>query len=181
LKRILSLFFLAIFLFQVGGYYVVFWAMEHRAKSDLLVRLDADDYSNNEAIVLTIPLSLPYPVLDDGYDRVNGDFKHQGESYRLVKQKWENDTLFIVCVKDKASTKIAAAFSDFTKFSNDLPVSNKKALNFLTKLYKDFRSTEFRLLYKSRMMYERVYFADIAPSLTTTSFSVDSPPPELVM
>jgi hypothetical protein len=160
---------------------VVFWAMEHRAKSDLLVRLDADNYSSNEAVVLSIPLSLPYPIYQEDYQRVNGDFQYQGESYTLVKQKLENDTLFVVCIKDRESTKIAAAYADFTKFSHSIPVSNKKALNFLTKLYKDFKSTEFKMLYKSRLMYERTFFAEHATSLISTSFSIDSPPPELVM
>jgi hypothetical protein len=171
---------LFIFLFQVGGYYLVFWAMEHKNNSELLQRLDAEDYSSDEAIVVTVPLHLPYPVSSGEYQRVNGDFQRNGESYQLVKQKWENDTLFIVLIKDKENTKLSAAFSDFTKFSHNLPVSNKKALNFLTKLYKDFKSTEFRMLYKSRLMYERTYFAEATPEILAVTYAIDSPPPELV-
>jgi hypothetical protein len=172
---------LFVFLFQVGGYYLVFWTMELRAKSDLLTRLDAEDYSREEAVVLTIPLSLPYPIHQDNYERVNGDFQYNGESYKLVKQKLENDTLFIICIKDKEATKLAAAYSDFTKFSHNLPVNNKKAVNFIAKLYKDFKSTEFKMLYKSRLMYDRIYVAGVTPSTMTGSFAIDSPPPELVL
>ena len=35
-----------------------------------------------------------------GYERVNGEFEHNGEFFKLVKQKLENDTLNIVCIKD---------------------------------------------------------------------------------
>jgi hypothetical protein len=158
---------------------VVFWAMENRATSDLLQRLDAETYSNDDAIVLTVPLALPYPV-QGNYQRIDGDFEYKGESYRLVKQKLENDTLFIVCIKDKENARIAAAYSDFTKLTNNLPASNKKALSFLTKLHKDFKSTEFKILYKSRLMYERTYFAAADPQPIPASYSIDSPPPELL-
>lgn len=171
---------MCVFLFQVGGYYLVFWAMEHRHNTELLQRLDADDYSSNEAIVISVPLHLPYPVSSDGFQRVNGDLEKNGQSYKLVKQKWQNDTLFIVLIKDKVNTRLSAIFDDITKFSHNLPVSNKKALNFLTKLYKDFKSTEFRMLYKSRMMYERTYFAEASPKLLSTAHVADTPPPELV-
>jgi hypothetical protein len=153
--------------------------MESRATSDLLQRLDAETYSSEDAIVLTVPLALPYPV-QGNFQRIDGDFEYEGESYRLVKQKLENDTLFIVCIKDKENTRIAAAYSDFTKLTHNLPVSNKKALTFLTKLYKDFKSTEFKILYRSRLMYERTYFAESVPQTIAASYSVDSPPPELL-
>jgi hypothetical protein len=180
LKRILSIFFLFIFLFQVGGYYIVFWTVAHNAKHDLLRRLDAGAYSSDEAIVLTIPLSLPYPVGEADYERVNGDFQHNGESYKLIKQKLENDTLFVVCIKDHESTKIQAAYADFTKFAHNVPVDNKKAIDFLTKLYKDFRSTEFRILYKSRLLYERTYLAESSRSIQKGVHPIDSPPPDML-
>ncbi len=168
------------FLFQVGGYYVVFWAMESHATNKLLSRLDADTYSSDDAIVLSIPMSMPYSFTATEYERVNGNFRYQGESYQLLKQKVENDMLFVVCVKDRENTRITEAFIDFTKFSHNLPVSNKKAMSFLTKVYKDFNSTEFRVLYRSRLMYERVYIAESTPRTSDGSFSIDSPPPELI-
>ena len=152
--------------------------MQNHVTTGLLKRLDAGNYSKGETFVLTFPLSLPYPVGEYDYKRVNGEFEFRGESYRLVKQKVENDTVFIVCLRDSESTKIAAAFNDFTKLSHNLPATNKKALNFLAKLYKDFKSTEFRMLYQSRMMYERVYIAFESFDPGSRDLPVDSPPPE---
>ena len=180
LKRIVSIFFLCVFLFQVGGYYLVFWAMEHTHNAQLLQRLDANDYSSQDAIVISVPLNLPYPVSSDGFKRINGEFEKDGQSYKLVKQKWQNDTLFIVLLKDKENTRLSAVFNDFTKLSHSLPVSSKKAMTFLTKLHKDFKSTEFRMLYKSRLMYERTYFAEASPKLLSIAPATDTPPPELV-
>ena len=75
LKRLASIFFLLIFLFNTGGYYLVYWGIKQRAKENLLERLNASSYSKEESIVLTIPFSLPYQVSEGSYERVHGDFE----------------------------------------------------------------------------------------------------------
>lgn len=157
---------------------MVFWGLENQARKDLLQRLDADDYSKKDLMVLTIPMSLPYPMIGNSYERVNGEFMHNGKSYRLVKQKIENDTVFIVCILDRKASKIANALSDYTKVANDVPVDSKQALNILSKIYKEYNTSEFTLMYKSRILFERTYYAMNPEFLAGPSFHVDSPPPE---
>jgi hypothetical protein len=178
LKRILSIFFLCVFLFQVGGYYIVFWGMERQAQATLLGRLDAGDYSEEELVVLTIPLALPYPIHAEGFQRLDGEFQYGGESYKLVKQKLENDTLFVVCIRDRESSRINDALTELTKFAHNLPVSNKKALSVLAKLHKDFRSTEYDVLFSRYDLFERTYYAAEDSRITTNTLTVESPPPE---
>jgi len=178
LKRFLSIVFLVLFLFNLGGYYIVFWGMENQARKDLLQRLDASDYSEKDLMVLTIPMSLPYPMIQNTYERVNGEFIHGGKTYKLVKQKIENDTVFIVCIHDKKASKIASALSDYSKIANDVPTDSQQALNLLAKLYKDYNTSEFTLMYKSRFLFERTYYATNTPSIVDQSVRVDSPPPE---
>lgn len=153
--------------------------MKAKAKKDLLTRLDANDYTTDETLVLSVPLSMPYPIYSAGYERVEGDFEQHGRAYKLVKQKIENDTLFIVCIRDDQSTKIINAFQDFSRVANNLPVASKEALNFLAKLYKDFNTSEFVFHYKSRYLFEQTYYAVSTPSLDDIAFIVDSPPPEM--
>ncbi len=166
-----------VFLFNVGGYYLVFWGMGVQAKKELLTRLDADRYSSSDAIVLTLPLSMPYPVHTGDYKRVDGDFTYEGQHYRLVKQKVENDTLFIVCVRDYESTKLANALNEYTKAANNLPAGTKQALSFLGQLYKGFNTTEFSIYCESRIIFEQTLYASVCPSLLTRAELVESPPP----
>lgn len=154
--------------------------MQTQAKKDLLERLDANQYSREEVVVLTIPLSLPYPIQNNGYERVNGDFEYQGEYYKLVKQKLENDTLFLVCIKDVEAKKIEVAMTDYSKLANNVPAGSKQALNFLGKLYKDFNTSEFVKLYKSRALYRTVFYAKTDLNLPVNVYPVDSPPPRQV-
>jgi hypothetical protein len=50
------------------------------------------DIRKDETILLKIPVAVPYQIDSEGYERVDGEFEHQGEFYRLVKQKYQNDT-----------------------------------------------------------------------------------------
>jgi hypothetical protein len=180
LKKLASYFFLLVFLFNVGGYYLVFWGMQKQAKNQLLHRLDANNYSNNEVVVLTIPITLPYPIYQNGYERVDGEFEYKGEYFKLVKQKLENDTLFLVCIKDVQAKKLQVVMSDFSKLSNNVPTGSKQAFNFLSKIYKDFTRAEFIQLYKSRALPEQVYYAGANCQVIDHNYTIDSPPPELL-
>ena len=138
LKRLFTILLLAIFLFNVGGYYAIFWGLRYQAKQDLVSRLDSDSYANDETILIRIPMTLPYPM-PVGYERVNGEFEHNGEFFKLVKQKLENDTLNIVCIRDHKEKQLFGAFKDFIKLSNDLPTTDSQhAILLLSKLLKDY-------------------------------------------
>jgi hypothetical protein len=181
LKRLTAIFFLLIFLFNTGGYYLAFWAIKQNAKENLLERLNASQYNDAESIVLTIPFSLPYPVSDGSYERVHGDFEFAGEYYKLVKQKLVNDTLFIVCVKDKEAKLIEDTLSDYSKLANNLPVGKKQAFNFLSKLFKDFHSeTKNTFSVSSSVALNKVVIQN-SPSVIQPSHSIDTPPPQGVM
>jgi hypothetical protein len=163
----------------VGGYYLVFWGMEQQAKQNLLGRLEANSYSENELVVLTIPLSLPYPVTGNEYENVEGEFVHEGQYYKLVKQKFENDTLFIVCIQDNATSKLSKGLADYSKVANNLPVGSKQAMNFLAKLYKEYKTSEFRYFYVSRFLYEQNFVATQSDKIIERTSPVESPPPEM--
>lgn len=142
MKKLVASLFLFVFLFNVGGYYIVFWGLHHQAHKALLERLDNDQYSAEETITIKIPLTLPYPIYKNGFQRVNGDFKYNGEFYKLVKQNLAGDTLHVVCIKDEKAKTLENAWVDYAKLSNDIPASEKQPLNILSKLLKDFTANK---------------------------------------
>ena len=178
LRRLVSILFLIIFLFNLGGYYLVFWGMEVQAKRDLLVRLETESYSSDELVVLTIPVSLPYATNDADYESVAGEFMHNGQYYKLVKQKYENDNLYIVCIKDESTSSISRQLTDYTKVANNLPMGSKQSLNFLAKIYKDYEPNDFDYAYLSKYVFEQSFFALADSDVIEKSSAVDSPPPE---
>lgn len=163
----------------MGGYNVVFWALKSRAKKDLLHRLDADAYSSSEVVVLTMPLSLPYPIHNPGYERADGEVEYRGEFYHLVKQKVENDTLFIVCVKDSEQKRIQQTMNEYTNLTNNIPADAQKTIDLLGKLFKDFTSPFSTGPAKLLVLKYDIVFDFVSSNVDERALSVESPPPRL--
>ena len=178
-KRSVAIFFLVIFLFNLRGYYLVFWGLRSKAKTDLLHRLDADAFSSEEVVVLTLPVSLPYPIHEARYERADGEVEYNGEFYRLVKQKIEKDTLFMVCIKDRQQKKLQRAMNDYVSLANSLPASAKHTMDLLAKIFKDFtRSSDILLSLRGGWSTD-ILFSVKDFSLLQQVYPIDSPPPKL--
>lgn len=167
-----------IFLFNIGGYYLVFWALRYQTTLEVTSRLDEEDYSNDETIELKIPLSIPYLFHPRGFERVHGKFEHKGEFYQLVKQKLQNDTLYVICYKDHQTKNLMNTMTDYVSLSNDLPGTAKKAMNFLGKLLKDFESGPDVALVGSNTWCLDLTFSFLHEEVLFTSISFAGPPPK---
>jgi hypothetical protein len=133
---------LIVFLFNVGGYYVFFSILKLQTEKELTNRLDTDEYGADEIVLLKIPVTLPYPIQTQGFERVDGSFQHEGQFYKLVKHKLQNDTLYIVCIRDHATRELVQTMDDYVELTQSFPATNQKTWNFLSKLIKDFYSAE---------------------------------------
>jgi hypothetical protein len=140
LKKAVSIVLLLVFLFNVGGYYFIFRGLIRTSDHALIQRLDKGLYAPEETIELKIPVTLPYPIQEQGFKRVNGKFEHKGEFYKLVKHKFENDTLYIVCIRDGQQKRIVKTMTDYVKLANELPSSSENTMNFVGKFLKDYES-----------------------------------------
>ena len=163
----------------MGGYYLVFWGLKSQANQELLHRLDAEQYSSQDLVVITIPVSLPYPIQQNGYERVNGEFQYNGEFYNLVKQRLENDTLFLVCIKDHDEGSLADALSEYTSMANNLPSNAKHTLELFGKLFKDYTPTtliaEATSIGWCRQLVRQEHFVP----LPDISYQIQTPPPQV--
>ena len=94
-------------------------------------RINASKYKDDELLQVQIPLHMPY-VINSDFERVDGQIEYKGIQYNYVKRKVNNDTLYLLCLPNKAKTELAKAKSNFTKAVNDIP-SNKKDAGSLVK------------------------------------------------
>jgi hypothetical protein len=180
LKKAFSITLLALFIFQFIGYYFVYMGLRYQAKSEMVTRLDSRDYSTDETITLKIPFALPYWMDSKNYERVNGEFEYQGDFYKLVEQKLEKDTLYVVCIKDASEKRLFNAMSDYVKLSNDLPSSSQQALKLLGSLMKDFVKSVQIEMTLSQGWSQECSFAEPFFNLITLASPVSSPPPEFI-
>jgi hypothetical protein len=138
MKRVVTILLLCLFLFNVGGYNLVFWALRKHANVELTARLDNNAFETDETIELKIPITLPYASNPTGFERTRGKFEYGGNFYQLVKQKLEKDTLYVVCIPDHQEKQLVKTMHAYAELANELPAGAKKALTFIGKILKEF-------------------------------------------
>jgi hypothetical protein len=176
MKRLLALLFLFVFFFNVGGYYVMYWGLRQQANAELRTQLDAGLYTENQTVTIKVPITIPYQT-DHDFERVDGEFEHKGEFYKLVKQQIKSDTLYVVCIKDQREKQLVGELINYTKLANDLP-STSQTLKLFGNLLKDYSPHSGTELTTDTLGYSS--FIDFADHLTHLVFSysaITSPPP----
>src|SRR6185312_15247852 len=97
LKRLFSLALILIVLLNTMGYYVIFISLQYKHDAAIIKKLDTNHYDAFQTVTLKLPMSVPYRINEESFTRVDGVIEHKGEHYRLVKQKYTNDTLTVIC------------------------------------------------------------------------------------
>lgn len=175
MKRVLAILLIVVHLMNTIGNYGVaakLAALHEAAVSD---QLDADQYAGSNAITLRIPFSLPYST--DTYERAVGKIEYEGEAYHMVKHKFHNDTLFIVCLKDSKLTKINGTLKDLAAAMGDSPDTKHSNKSSLVMLVKDFEDCASFCLNHSLFQLRSVHFPEYSFSAIINSESpLDQPP-----
>lgn len=157
----------------------MFYGLRFRADQQLNARLDGSSYLVNETIELKIPVTLPYPIHEKGFQRTEGRFEHHGEFFKLVKHKLQDDTLYVVCIRDQKTKHLVNTMTNYLELTQAIPASGHKALNLLSKLLKDYYSTtDIIIIHQNRFSMTLLFHAasEFFPSL---DMPVQSPPPEI--
>lgn len=145
MKTAISIFLAVLILFNIIGFYGFLVGVSFKAEQDISRRLDADQYEKEETITLKVPISIPYYSGNDEFERVQGEIEHEGEFYRLVKQRIVRDTLFIVCIKDQKSKHLRQALYDYVKTFTDKPLHKTSKSKSQLSFAKDYLPVVFAL------------------------------------
>jgi len=162
------------------GYYGVFVGLKYKNDKDMILRLDAENYSESEEITIKVPISIPYAADSKSFERVNGKFEFKGELYRLVKQRLSQDTLYVVCVKDNKDKLIDEAITSFVKTFTDKPVDNHSNSKITVSFIKDYIPQTFSLLSQSCGWESDVVQHDAFKILQSSFYPSIIHPPERV-
>ncbi len=185
MKRLASIVFLFLFLFNVGGYYFVFVGLQYQASVKFSQKLDNDQINPEDTYLFKVPLTLPYQITDNGFEDATGLVEYRGTFYRLIKQRYANDTLHIICVRDQAQKHIADQFTRYAKLSNDIQVSHEsgnpmgKVQHLWSNMSKDFNSNQLLEILSPDFGYLKPWYASTFESLLNRADAVPTPPPEL--
>ncbi|HEX6224910.1 MAG TPA: hypothetical protein VFZ52_10895 [Chryseolinea sp.] len=178
MKKVVSISLIFLLLFNALGFYGLLEGLRYKTTIDLVKRLDNHRYTEDETILLKIPVAVPYKMDSEDYERVDGEFEHNGEFYRLVKQKYQNDTLFMVCIKDHASKRIERALTDYVKTFTDKPVDRQHTGKNFTSFIKDFLPTSIKISTTSKGWNYTVASAFVEHYFYDRPLKVFTPPPQ---
>lgn len=124
LKKIATILLLALVLFNLVGYKLVFYYMQQQADRQLETSLDNGSYNEADLITIKIPLSNPYQLNHPEFERVDGEINVKGIIYKYVKRKICDGQLVLLCLPDKNKMRLQEAKNDFFKVTNDLAQHN---------------------------------------------------------
>jgi hypothetical protein len=179
LKKLTAIFFALLVLFNALGFYGLLVGLQYKTRLDMVQRLDNEQYKATETVTFRFPLALPYHIDKKVFERVDGEIEHHGEFYRLVKQKLERDTLYIVCIKDNDSKRIHHALTDYVKTFTDKPINAKQNAKFLGGFMKEFLPSSISISTSSTGWDHAVTFSmGNHNDFNTLSLAVVSPPPQ---
>ncbi len=176
LKKAIAISLLLLLLFTTGGYYFIFWGLKQDAISKLNKKLDEDKYEEGETLLVKVPLTLPYPIANIGYQRISGQYEHNGESFSLVKQKHEADTLYIICIKNERVGHYNKAVQNLVKQTSE----QQNSFFFLSKFSADFISSNTSQWIRHQGWCMSIIYSDVIEYKTNVWLRIPSPPPELL-
>lgn len=126
LKKAVSILLLGIFLFNLGGYRMVFHFANQKADQQIQAQLDNDSYNENELVVLKMPMSVPYYSGTAGFEYTQGEVTLDGVIYRYVKKRVVNDTIEMYCIPHETKMELMNARDMFAKLSTDFINGSKE-------------------------------------------------------
>jgi hypothetical protein len=178
-RKLLAAFFLFVFAFNIGGYYLIFWGLQYHATRQIAQLVDTGTYTSADEITFQVAITLPYAAPQDEFTRANGSFEHDGEFYQVIKQKIAGDQLMIVCLKNHQKKTLTRALSDLTNVTHSLPGDAKQTLRILAKLFKDYQSSETPLLHTGSTWSLEIGLTHLIISSNPPGVEITGPPPRL--
>lgn len=144
MKKFAAICLLALLLFNIAGYRILFRILEQKATARLETKIDAGNYSQEQLVEIKIPLSMPY-YSDKDYESVYGETDWNGKHYRYVKRKITGNTLYLLCLPHEEKNNIVTANNEMTKavndVSSDLP-QQKQVPSLIKLLSSDYINTQ---------------------------------------
>lgn len=160
------------------GYYGVFVGLHYQNDRAMSRALNNDIYDHSNSLTLKVPVSIPYMQDQTDFQRVDGQFEHNGELYRMVKQRYSKDTLTVVCVIDTEHKKIDLALADYVKTFTDKAADTKSGSKITISFIKDYLPISFSINSASMGWSSRVIHNSEYLSLIPTFASSIIHPPE---
>jgi hypothetical protein len=181
LKKLVTILMLTLLLYNAVGYYFVFQYQHQKAEEEFQEYLSSSIISDDDLTIFKVPVEEYAAKQTNGFDRVEGDFEQNGKFYEIVKQRLENDTIFIYCLNNEKEEALYAQLTDHinTHIVDGKTTKNKKSevsSNSLLKEYLPKTASAF-VCFRGHTIQKRNFAYN--KTFTSLDFPVTVPPPKI--
>ena len=120
MKKLAAILLLAIFAFNLFGYKLWSYFAEKQAYVQLTQALDNNEYNDDDLLLVTKPVNLPYYNNTTDFTSAEGETEINGVYYRYVKYRINNNQLEMLCLPDNKKTKIRNAKNNYFSLTADV-------------------------------------------------------------
>ncbi|MEP6514132.1 MAG: hypothetical protein ABJA79_09690 [Parafilimonas sp.] len=144
MKKLAAISLLTLFVFNIIGFRILADYAQKQSDIALEAHLDKGQYSDDELIMVKVPVNLPYQNNWNNFERTDGEININGETYKYVKRKVYNDTLILLCIRHYEKTEIQQKANDYFGNVNGLPANNdnNKKAEIFRQLTNDYEINE---------------------------------------
>ena len=172
MRKTASILLLLLFVFNTIGYKLWFSIAIDNADTKLEAALDKNNYNGEELFTLKIPINLPYQNVTRNFERINGEIIVNGETYKYVKRKVENDTMYLECIRHTEKINLQQRSNDyFGKVSGITGNTDAKKIPGKSNTVLKFTDTDFT---NDISLWKCVPFKDISITYLTKPFAHNS-------
>lgn len=162
------------------GYYAVYLSANVSLERNWMDQLYGEQQLQLEEQLLEIPLKAPYMANQDEFQVANTRFEKDGQYFRVIKQRYQNDTLQVVYVPDTDRKVLDVTIKKWiSALAEDQLPQDQETSNLGMQFAKDYLGTgllSFEGISSPKFTSEIGF---IFSTYLSPSFSLDSPPPQL--
>jgi hypothetical protein len=125
LKRFSAIVLLCVHLFNFGGYILVYQYFINQADVQMVKQMYVNKINDARYIELKIPVHMATITDWTDYEVVAGQVQLKDAYYNYVKLKMTRDTMYFICLLNKAKTQLVKANIITARQINDVPLSKK--------------------------------------------------------
>jgi hypothetical protein len=103
---------LVLLLYNAVGYFLVFHVRQQIAQQEFEDFINNGNYSDEDLTLFKIPIQEYYESTGKDFHRVAGDLEYNGKFYEKVKERLQNDTIYIYCLNNEKEEELLAQLSD---------------------------------------------------------------------
>ena len=185
MKKVASILFLSILLFNAFGYRWVANYYDQKAASQLVELIDQNEFDESALVTIKTPMNLPYYANNPKFERVDGEIVINGIVYQYVQRRVFNDSLEIKVLPNQDRLHIKNAREDFYKLAQDLQKgTDKKSLPIGKSTAKlisfDYIQHDPLWSLKELASIKLVFGSQLSTDLLSTFLPIKRPPPKII-